>query len=94
MKLEINIKNPIISSVLCIIITFIVTIIVLTVAKPSYITEISNKGKKKINLCLLFFISLLFGILVGLAKLLFFSEKTSTSYVKNKFAYNPITYKP
>lgn len=98
MKLNINIKNPIISSVLCTIITFVITIIVLSITKPSYITEVSDKGDKKVNVYLLVFISLLFGILVGIAKLIFFSKKTiaisKITDVKNNFAFNPTVYRP
>lgn len=98
MKLKINIKNPIISSVLCIIITFVITIIVLSIAKPSYITEVSDKGDKKVNVYLLVFISLLFGILIGIAKLIFFSKTTTAiskiTAVKNNFALNPMAYRP
>lgn len=96
MKLKINIKNPIISSLLCLLITFIIALVVLSIVKPSYVIEISNKGVKNVNKYLLVSISLLFGVLMGIAKLLFFysrSEKLlSQKLIKNNFAFNPNVY--
>ena len=96
MELKIDIKNPIISSLLCIIITFIIALIVLSIVKPSYVMEITKDGSKKVNKYILVSISLLFGVLMGITKLLFFSSRSkklpSQKPIKNNFAFNPNVY--
>ena len=59
MKINIDVKDPIISSILVIIITSLITSVILLVTKPSYIMEISKSGQKKIKVSLLISISLL-----------------------------------
>ena len=96
MKMKIDIKNPIISSLLCTIVTFIIALVVLSIVKPSYVMEITEKGSKKTNKYLLVSISLLLGVLMGITKLLFFSSRLSHKPIKNIFAFNPnsYTYRP
>ena len=61
MKINIDIKDPIISSVLIIIIGSLLTSLILIINQPSYIIEISKSGKKTIKVSLLISISLLIG---------------------------------
>lgn len=91
--MKINVKNSIVSSVILIVITFFIMIIILSFTKPFYIMEVDKKGKKLINWYLLISISVLFGILSGLIKFMFFlkSEYRPTNNYSNLFAYTSTT---
>lgn len=100
MKINIDVKDPIISSILVIIITSLITSVILLVTKPSYIMEISKSGQKKIKVSLLISISLLLGLFLGAIKIIF-SIKYSTPEIKtpesktpkkNYFMFDPNKY--
>jgi len=75
--MNIDLKKPINSSLFSIIITFLLSIMVLFITKPSYITEIDRKKRKKrINIYRLFIYSILFSLLVGIC-VLFIPIKTT-----------------
>lgn len=92
--MKIDLKNPIISSILSIGITFVISIIILYVTNPSYIIEISKNGKKKKNIYLLFTCSLLFGILVGIFILLYKTGSRSSTVSNIAFSTNNILFIP
>lgn len=101
MKINIDVKDPIISSILVIIITSLITSVILLVTKPSYIMEISKSGQKKIKVSLLISISLLLGLFLGAIKIIFSSIKSSTPEIKtpesktpkkNYFMFDPNKY--
>ena len=72
--MKIDIKNPIISSLLSVLITFITVIIILYITKPIYITKVYDDGVENIDYYLLVSYSLLFGVLVGIIVLLIVSD--------------------
>ena len=75
--MNIDLKKPINSSLFSILITFLLSIMVLFITKPSYITEIDRKKRiKKINIYRLFIYSILFALLVGIC-VLFIPIKTT-----------------
>ena len=76
--MKIDIKNPITFSLFSVIITFFISIIVLYITKPSYIVDVSEDGKKKKNIYLLFTYSMLFAVLVGITFLLWRTGESST----------------
>ena len=90
--MKINIKNPIVYSLLYIVITFIIILIILSTLKPSYIKEVDKNGKIRINISLLLVISLLFAVLIGIINFLFFSKKYIS--VKNNIIVDQISYIP
>ena len=93
--MKIDLKNPIISSVFSIGITFVISIIILCVTKPSYIMEISKNGKKKKNIYILFTHSLLFGVLIGIFVLLYKTGHNSSIVSKLAFSnYNGRSFRP
>ena len=74
--MNIDLKKPINSSLFSILITFLLSIMVLFITKPSYITEIDRKKRRrKINIYRLFIYSILFALLVGIC-VLFIPIKT------------------
>lgn len=91
--MKIDLKNPIISSVFSIGITFIIFIIIFCITNPHYIMEISKNGKKKKNIYLLFIYSLLFGILVGFCVLLYKTDSSSSPIANLAFStYNGLSF--
>lgn len=86
-------KNPIISSLISIISTFILSIVFFCVCKPSFIIKVSNKGVKVIDYYLLVLYSLLFGVFVGIIILFIVSGNTSTN-IKTPVKYNFTRYIP
>lgn len=93
--MKINLKNPIVSSLFGIAITFIVFLIILCVTKPSYIMEVSKKGKKKKSIYLSFIYSLLFSTLTGIIILLTVSKEIDGPLLSfNSRSFNPRTYSP
>jgi len=101
MKININVKDPIISSILVIIISFLITSLILLITKPSYVIKISKSGQKKVEVSLLLSISLLIGLFLGAIKIIFSSIKSTTFKMKtpesniptkNYFAFDPNKY--
>ena len=101
MKINIDVKDPIISSILVIIISSLITSVILLVTKPSYIMEISKSGQKKVKISLLISISLLIGLFLGVIKIIFSSIKSTTPKIKTPesntptktyFAFDPNKY--
>ena len=101
MKININVKDPLISSILVIIITFLITNLILLVTKPLYIMEISKSGQKKIKGSLLISISLLMALFLGSIKIIASSIKSNTPKIntpeidslnKNYFSFDPNKY--
>lgn len=93
--MKIDLKNPIISSVFSIGITFVIFILIFYVTNPSYIMEISKNGKKKKNIYLLLTYSLLFGILVGICVFLYKTGSKSSSVANITFStYNGRSFRP
>lgn len=101
MKINIDINNPIISSILVIIVTSLITSLILLITKPSYVIEISKSGEKKIKVSLLVSISLLIGFFLGTIKIIFSSFKVNTLEIKthesitptkNNFSFDPNKY--
>jgi len=94
--MKIDFKNPIISSLIGMGVTFLVSIIVLCVTNPSYIMEISKHGKKTKNVYLLVTYSLLFSVVIGIVVLLcnkrFKSNSPRLRFVTKSF--NPAAYSP
>ena len=84
--MKIYTKNPIVSSLFTIFITFLISMILFFIIKPSYIIDISKEGKKKINIYLLFIYSMLFAVLLGIV--IFLCKTTTISTVKSN-AYKP-----
>lgn len=92
--MKIDYKKPIVSSLLSMGITFVITIIMLYIVQPVYIIEVSDDGKKKRNVYLLFTYSLLFSVFIGIIVLLFRTGHKD-SYVKMGFNnFNPKSFKP
>lgn len=95
--MKFDFKNPIITSLLSGSISFIISLIVLYIYKPSYIIVVKKSGGKKINVPLLVTYSLLFADLVGIITLLFITRNTNvklgfdTKYPK---IFNPRSYSP
>jgi hypothetical protein len=93
--MKIDLKKPVFSSLFSISITFLVSMIVLCVTNPTYITEVSKKGKKKKNVYLLFTYSMLFATLVGTIVLLW---RTGSNIRSGKsvpvLAFNTRAYRP
>ena len=101
MKINIDVKDPISSSILVIIISSLITSLILLVTKPSYVIEISKSGQKKVKVSLLIAISLLIGLFLGTIKIIFSSIKSTTPKIntpetniptKNYFAFDPNKY--
>jgi len=98
MKINIDVKDPITSSILLIIVGALVTSLILIITQPSYIIEISKTGKKEIKISLLISISLLIGLFIGTAKFIFFNQihvskpVESNTLIKNNFAFDPNKY--
>lgn len=96
--MKINLKNRIVSSGIIIFVVFIVSIIILYITKPKYITEISDEGKTKINGYLLISISLLFGIVAGITRMLLIVDvkiaKKEHTHHQVKMNFNPAAYRP
>ena len=92
--MKIDLKKPIVSSIVSIVITFLMSMMVLSITKPSYIIEVSKEGKKKINIYLLFTYSMLFSFLIGICIL--FWRTTEISRIKNDsiLSFNYKSYKP
>jgi hypothetical protein len=70
-------KSKITLSITVIIISFLIFIISLYFAKPLYVTEISDKGEKKISYPLLISLSFLFGLFFGIIAFFMFPNKNS-----------------
>lgn len=101
MKININFEDPIISSILVIIISFLITSLILLISKPSYVMEISKSAQKKVKVSLLISISLLIGLFLGAIKIIFSSIKSTIPKIKtpesnipnkNYFAFDPNKY--
>jgi len=100
--MKINVKDPIISSMLVIIVTSLITSLILLITQPSYVMKISKTGKKKIKVSLLISISLLIGLFLGTIKIIFSSIKSNPPKIetthesntpkKNYFAFDPNKY--
>ena len=94
--MKIDIKNPIISSLFSVIITFSISMIVLYLTKPSYIVHVSDEGKKKKNIYLLFTYSMLFSVLAGITVLLWRTGESSTKTTSESavLAFSSKSYRP
>lgn len=98
--MKIDLKNPIISSLISIGITFVISMTILLLAKPSYIMEISKEGKTRINIYLTVTFSLLFSILIGIIFLILKTDGDKQKTVQMGFskynakAFNPLQYSP
>ncbi len=66
MKLDINWKDPIILSISCGIVTFILSFLVFAILKPKLVTKMTGKRKHKIDWSKLAVFSLVSGVLVAL----------------------------
>ena len=70
------------------------------ITKPSYIVDVSEDGKKKKNIYLLFTYSMLFAVLVGITFLLWRTEESSAKTTEGSVlafsskSYIPILYSP
>jgi succinate dehydrogenase/fumarate reductase cytochrome b subunit len=93
--MKIEFKKPIVSSLFSIILTFLVSMIVLYVTNPSYIIDVSEDGKKRKNICLLFIYSMLYAVLVGISVLLWRTGESSTKKSRTSvLGFNPRSYNP
>ena len=96
--MKFDFKNPIITSLLSISISFIISLIVLFIYKPSYIMEVKKSGDTNINLSLLVTYSLLFADLIGIITMLFITRNTKVKLgfdeTKGFKIFNPISYSP
>ena len=88
--MNIDFKNPFISSLFGMSITLVIFIILLYCTKPKYIMKL---GKKKINMYLLIIYSLLYSIIVGIVILLYMTrdESQKPAFSFNQTAFNPHT---
>ena len=92
--MKIDLKKPINSSLFSMVITFVLSLTILWVTKPSYIMEISKEGKNKKNIYLLVTYSMLFSVLVGITVLLCRTGSTETNSDAPRMAFNPRSYRP
>lgn len=92
--MKIDLKKPINSSLFSMVITFVLSLTILCVTKPSYIMEISKKGKNKKSIYLLVTYSMLFSVLVGITVLLYRTGSTETKSDAPRMAFNPRSYRP
>lgn len=98
--MKIDLKKPIVFSLVSIGITFVISMTILFLTKPSYIIEISKNGRQKINPYLTLTYSLVFAILVGILVLILKTGDINKNHVQMSFskynakAFNPIEYSP
>ena len=92
--MKIDLKKPIVSSLFSIFITFLISMMVLFIIKPSFIIDISKEGKKKKNIYLLFTYSMLFGVSAGIIVLLCKTTEVFTTKPASVLSFNSNAYKP
>ena len=92
--MKIDLKKPINSSLFSMSITFVLSLTILCVTKPSYIMEVSKEGKNKKSIYLLVTYSMLFSVLVGITVLLCRTGSTETKSDAPRMAFNPRSYRP
>ena len=96
--MNIDLKKPIVASLFGMVITFVLSMIVLSLTKPKYILKVSQKGRKTINVYLLIIFSMLVSVLIGITILLWRTGLTSdlSSWKDNtqRLAFNPQSYRP
>lgn len=92
--MKIDLKKPINSSLFSMVITFVLSLTILWVTKPSYIMEISKDGKNKKSIYLLVTYSMLFSVLVGITVLLCRTGSAETKSDAPRMAFNPRSYRP
>ena len=93
--MKIDKKNPIVLSIFSIITTFIFSVIIFYICKPSFVLKVSNKSGKVIDYYVLFSYSLLFSMFVGIIILCIvsgFSKKIETPVKYNFTRYIPQIY--
>lgn len=91
--MKIDFKNPIISSLFSIIITFVISVIVLFITKPLYIIDVSEDGTKKTNIALLLSVCMLFAVLVGITVfLLKTGDSLKPPEINHVREFNPMNY--
>lgn len=98
--MKIDLKIPIIFSLVSIGITFVISMLILWITKPSYIMKISKKGEKIIDQYLTVTYSLLFSTLIGIITLIVKTGDKKEHPVQMGFstynakAFNPMKYSP
>jgi hypothetical protein len=93
--MNIDLKIPIVRSLCCIPIVFLVSFGILSITKPSYITQISNEGGNNINLYLLVIYSTLFSTITATTVFLLSTTNTNPKQISfNSKVYQPNIYSP
>jgi hypothetical protein len=92
--MKIDLKKPINSSLVIMIITLVLSIIILSITEPSYIMEVSKEGKNKKSIYLLLTYSMLFSLSIGITVFLCRTGTGSIKTTEPYMGFNQRSYKP